>query len=252
MKFPTGGNAANAVSPRAQADPGEIPEPTVQSGWEKMFFNSSTNPWDYIPGIFVMYLMSYCVTSILRRSCKMNAKNTKIRKMATIAVLSALSIVLMLLIRFPILPAAPYLIYEPAEVPALIGGFLFGPLAGIVITAIVAVIQAFALSTDGWVGLVMHIAATGTFVITAGLIYKRYHKFSGAVIALVAGALARTLVMVPVNLIIQPNFYGVPLDVVKSLLLPAIMPFNLIKAGINSILTILVYKGISPFVRKYI
>ena len=74
----------------------------------------------------------------------MNAMDAKVKKMATIAVLSALSIVLMLLIRFPILPAAPYLIYEPADVPVLIGGFLFGPLAGIVITVIVSVIQAFA------------------------------------------------------------------------------------------------------------
>ena len=87
--------------------------------------------------------------------------NINVKKMATIAVLSALSIVFMLLIRFPILPAAPYLIYEPADVPVLIGGFLFGPLAGIIITLIVSVIQAFAFSTDGWVGLLMHVVATG-------------------------------------------------------------------------------------------
>jgi len=172
-----------------------------------------------------------------------------INKLVTMAVLSALSIVLMLLIRFPILPAAPYLIYEPADVPIFIGTFLFGPLAGFAMTVIVSVIQAFALSTDGWVGLIMHIAATGTYVWTAGLIYKKYHKFSGAVIALAAGTIAMTAVMVPVNLIIQPNFYGTPYDVVKSLLLPAIIPFNLIKAGVNSILTILVYKRISKLIK---
>ncbi|HEY8349549.1 MAG TPA: ECF transporter S component, partial [Clostridia bacterium] len=112
--------------------------------------------------------------------------NVNIKKMTTIAVLSALSIVLMLFIRFPILPAAPYLIYEPADVPILIGGFLFGPAAGIIITAIVCVIQAFALSPDGWVGLVMHVMATGSLVITSSVIYRRYHKLSGAIIALVA------------------------------------------------------------------
>ena len=178
--------------------------------------------------------------------------NVNIRKMTTIAVLSALSIVLMLLIRFPILPAAPYLIYEPADVPILIGGFLFGPAAGIIITAIVCVIQAFALSTDGWVGLVMHVMATGSLVITSSVIYRRYHKLSGAIIALVAGTLAMTLVMIPVNLVIQPNFYGIPIETVKSLLVPAIIPFNLIKAGANSLLTLLVYKRISLFVKKFI
>ena len=178
--------------------------------------------------------------------------NVNIRKMTTIAVLSALSIVLMLLIRFPILPAAPYLIYEPADVPILIGGFLFGPAAGIIITAIVCVIQAFALSTDGWVELVMHVMATGSLVITSSVIYRRYHKLSGAIIALVAGTLAMTLVMIPVNLVIQPNFYGIPIETVKSLLVPAIIPFNLIKAGANSLLTLLVYKRISLFVKKFI
>jgi riboflavin transporter FmnP len=182
----------------------------------------------------------------------MNVIDTKIRKMATIAVLSALSIVLMLLIRFPILPEAPYLTYEPADVPVLIGGLLFGPLAGIAITVIVSVIQAFPLGENGWIGFFMHVAATGAFVSTASLIYKRYRKFSGAVIALVAGTLAMTLVMVPVNLIIQPNFYGVPLETVKYLLPRAIIPFNLIKAGINSVLTIIVYKRISLFVKKFV
>lgn len=178
--------------------------------------------------------------------------NAVVRKMTMIAVLSALSIVLMLLIRFPIIPAAPYLIYEPADVPVLIGGFLFGPLAGIVITVIVSVIQAFALSTDGWVGLLMHVIATGSLVVTASVIYRSRRNLAGAIIALVAGTLAMTAVMIPTNLVIQPNFYGIPVEVVKSLLVPAIIPFNLIKAGLNSLLTFIVYKGISNFVKKFV
>lgn len=173
-----------------------------------------------------------------------------VKKMTTMAILSALSMVFLLLIRFPILPAAPYLIYEPADVPIFIGTFLYGPLSGLAMTLVVSVIQAFTLSTDGWVGLIMHLAATGSFVITAGLIYRKYHKFTGAVVALVAGTLAWTLVMIPVNLIIQPNFYGNPIEVVKGMIVPVIIPFNLIKAGGNSVLTLLVYKSISKIVKK--
>jgi riboflavin transporter FmnP len=200
-------------------------------------------------GDFLLSLQCAGITNIVRRSCKMK---TNVKKMATVAVLSALSIVLMLLIRFPILPAAPYLIYEPADVPVLIGGFLFGPAAGFVITVIVSTIQAFALSTDGWVGLVMHIIATGSLVITASTIYRVCRNKSGAVIALAAGTLAMTLVMIPTNLIIQPRFYGVPVETVKSLLIPAVIPFNLIKAGANSLLTFIVYKSISRFVKKFV
>jgi riboflavin transporter FmnP len=175
--------------------------------------------------------------------------NINIKKLATMAVLSALSIVLMLLIRFPILPAAPYLIYEPADVPVFIGTFLFGPLAGLILTVIVSSFQAFVVNTNGLVGLVMHIASTGSYVIAAGLIYRKYNKYSGAILAMVTGSIARAAVMVPVNLIIQPNFFGTPYDVVKSLILPAIIPFNLIKSVVNSILTALVYKRISKLIK---
>ena len=173
-----------------------------------------------------------------------------VKQMVTMAVLAALSIVLMLVVRLPIIPAAPYLIYEPADVPILVGTFLFGPIAGLAITAIVAAIQATILSADGLVGFVMHMMATGTFVITAGLIYKKFHSIKGAIVALAAGTLAMTLMMIPVNLIIQPNFYGTPYDVVKAMIVPVLIPFNLIKAGVNSVITLVVYKTVSKIVHK--
>ena len=171
-------------------------------------------------------------------------------KIATMAVLAALSIVLMVLVRFPIIPAAPYLIYEPADVPILIGTFMFGPVAGIAITTVVSAIQATLLSTDGLVGFVMHMAATGAFAVTAGLIYKRLHHRRGAAVALTAGTVAMTLVMIPVNLIIQPKFYGVPYDAVVKLIVPALIPFNIVKAGINSAVTMFVYKTVSRTVHR--
>ncbi len=174
-----------------------------------------------------------------------------VKKLVTMAVLAALSIVLMMFIKFPIIPAVPDLIYEPADVPILIGTFLFGPLSGLLITVVVSVIQAFTTPNgNGLVGFFMHVAATGTFVITAGLIYRKFHKISGAIIALIAGTLAMTAIMIPVNLIIMPRFYSIPIDVVKGLLIPGIIPFNLIKAGLNSALTFVIYKRISKIVHK--
>ncbi len=171
--------------------------------------------------------------------------------MATMAILSALSIVLMLLIRFPLIPAAPYLIYEPADVPILVGTFLFGPLSGLLMTLVVSAIQAF-MSPDGFVGFVMHVTATGAFVVTVGVIYRKIHSIKGAVVALIAGTLAMTAVMIPVNLVIQPAFRNIPIEAVKSSLVPFIIPFNLLKAGINSALTFFVYKRVSKIVNKYL
>lgn len=166
-------------------------------------------------------------------------------KMVKIGMLSALSLVLMLLVRFPLIPAAPYLEYEPADVPIMIAGFMFGPLYGLVATLVVSLVQALTVSAGaGPVGFIMHVIATGAFVVTASSIYKRVHTLKGAIIGLIAGTLAMTLIMIPTNLIIQPNFYGVPYDAVVALLPTALIPFNIIKAGINSILTMLIYKSL--------
>lgn len=174
-----------------------------------------------------------------------------VNRMAKIGVLSALSMVLMLLIRFPIIPSAAFLEYEPADVPIAIAGFMFGPLYGLFTTLIVSVIQFLTVSSSGgWVGLVMHVIATGTFVVVSSLIYKRIHTFTGAVIGLVLGTIAMTLVMIPSNLFFTVRFYGYPYDTVKAMLPTAILPFNLLKAGINSILTLIVYKSVKKILRN--
>lgn len=166
---------------------------------------------------------------------------TDVKKLVNMAVLSALSLVLMLLIRFPIIPIAPYLIYEPADVPIIIGAFMLGPVAGLIMTIVVSVIQATLHPEGGWVGLVMHIIATGTLTVVAGGIYSKFRSFTGAIIALVAGSLSMTLIMIPSNLFFTVKFYGVPYEEVVKMLVPALIPFNLIKSFTNSIIVAMIY-----------
>ncbi|HEX2946790.1 MAG TPA: ECF transporter S component [Clostridia bacterium] len=176
---------------------------------------------------------------------KMNVK-----KIATMGVLAALSIVIMLPTRFPILPAAPYLKYDPADIPMLICAFLFGPIAGFAVTVVEATLQTLLFAEGGLYGWLMHIIASGAFVLIAGIIYKNKHDRKGALIGLVCGTLAMTLVMIPANLVITPIYTGTKVEDVANILLPAIIPFNLIKAGLNSIITFIVYKSISKVVNK--
>ena len=173
-----------------------------------------------------------------------------VNKLVRLALLSALSILLMMVIRFPIIPSAPFLEYEPGDVPALIGAFLYGPGAGLLITTVVSLIQATTVSAgSGWIGAIMHMVATGTMVLVAGLIYKRMHSFKGAVIGLLAGSVGMTLVMIPLNLFFTTRFLGVPVEAVKAMIVPIIIPFNLIKAVGNSALTVLVYKSVARVLR---
>ena len=159
--------------------------------------------------------------------------------------MSALSIVLMILIRIPF-PPAPFLEYDPADIPILISTFLFGPWWGLIMTAAVSVIQGITVSSSsGIIGIIMHFAATGGFVIVAGLIYTRGKNIKRAIIALVAGTLVQTALMVLMNLIFTPIFMSTPVETVIGMLIPVIIPFNLIKAGVNAILTFVVYKFVS-------
>lgn len=173
-----------------------------------------------------------------------------LNQMVKMGMLAALAIVLMIPLRFPLF--ANFLTYDPADVPILVGTFMFGPAAGLVITVIVALIQAVLLNPDGgWVGLVMHIIATGTLVIVAGTIYKRFHTIKGAIVALIAGALSMTFIMIPSNIFFDVKFYGYPYDAVKALILPAILPFNLVKSFANSLIVLLIYKPLSRALKGF-
>ena len=172
----------------------------------------------------------------------------KTRKLTTIAMLTAISAVLITLVHFPLFPAAAFLQYDPADVAILIGTFAYGPAAGLSITVIASAIQAFLLGGDGVYGFLMHVIASGTLALVAGCIYKAMHTRKGAVIALLAGTAAMGIVMMGANHVITPIFMGAPVEVVDAMLVTVILPFNLLKAGINSVITFAVYKTVSRLV----
>jgi len=177
----------------------------------------------------------------------MNHKTVKLAKMG---MLVAISIVLVYLIHFPIFPAVAFLEYDPADIPILMGTFAFGPAAGVLLTVVTSVIQGVTVSAQSGVyGILMHIIATSVLVLVAGLIYKKIKTRAGAVIALICGVIAMTVVMIGANLIITPLFMGVPRPVVWDLM-PFIAGFNAMKAGINAVITFILYKRISGFLHK--
>lgn len=90
---------------------------------------------------------------------------------AKLAMMTAVSMVLLLLVRIPF-PPAPFLVYDPADVPIYITAFAFGPAAGLIVTLVVCLIQAFMLGGDGLYGFLMHFVATGIVAVVIGLMYK--------------------------------------------------------------------------------
>lgn len=170
-------------------------------------------------------------------------RSKKVERLVKMALLTALSLALMYLVRFPIFPIAPYLEYDMADVPILIGTFLYGPGPGLLLTGVVSLIQWFLVSPQsGWVGGLMHFVATGGFVLVGGLIYHQFHTRKGALLALAAGVLTMTALMVPLNLWLTVHYNGAPLAAVQAMIWPIIIPFNLIKGGVNASVTFLIYK----------
>ncbi|MDR2657719.1 MAG: ECF transporter S component [Oscillospiraceae bacterium] len=163
------------------------------------------------------------------------------KEMATLGILSAIGIVLGLWIMIPLIPSAPFLKYDPADVPIFLGSLMFGPLAGVMMTIVVSFAHSLFEGVSGISGFIMHVAATGAAAFVIGAIYRARRTRTGSIIAIVCGALAMTVLMIPLNLIVTPIFMGAPRAAVIDLLLPAIIPFNLLKAGINGILALTLY-----------
>lgn len=174
-----------------------------------------------------------------------------VKKMVLIGMFSAISVILVYLLHVPLFPAAPFLEYDMADIPIVLITFMYGPSAGLITTVIVSVIQGVTVSAgSGWIGIVMHIFATGSYVLVAGNIYKRRKNIGWEITAMVAGTLTMTISMVLWNMVFTPIFMGKAIEEVLPILVPAIIPFNLFKAGVNSLAAYFVFKILQQVIKK--
>lgn len=175
----------------------------------------------------------------------MNINKTK--KLTTISMLCALAYVAVIVGRIPLVL---FLKYDPKDVVIVIGGFIFGPLTAFTVTVIVSIVQMFTISGTGIWGCIMNIVSSCSFACTAAFIYKKKHSLSGAILALFCGWSCQVGIMMVWNYIIAPIYMGYPREAIVELLLPAFLPFNLIKGGLNAAITMLLYKPIVTALRR--
>ena len=195
---------------------------------------------------------------------KFTSEKTKVNKTVIMAMLSAIAVILMYF-DFPIPFIAPgfYKIDFP-EIPVLIGSFMLGPCAGVIIEA-VKVILHFCMkgTTTAFVGDFANFILGCMYVVPAAIIYhtKKTRKMAmisliaGGVILVIAGMLLNAWYLLPK----YSELYGIPLDVliamgtkvnasitdVFSFVALAVAPFNIIKALIDGIVTVILYKYLS-------
>ena len=177
----------------------------------------------------------------------MENRNQFLRKMIIMAMLSAIAYLLVAVVRIPVIL---FLKYEPKDVAITVGGFLYGPLASLIISFVVSLIEMFTVSETGWIGCLMNLISTCSFACTAALIYKKKHNIWGAVLGLLAGTVAMTGVMLLWNWLVTPLYLGGTREEVASMLLPVFLPFNALKAGLNSAIVLCIYKPLTVGLRK--
>ena len=174
-------------------------------------------------------------------------KHEHTKKLTVLAMLCAVAFVVVALVR---IPAVLFLNYEPKDVIIAFGGFLYGPSAALIISLVVSFLEFLTISSTGWIGMVMNFLSSAAFAGTAALVYKKKHTLSGAVLGLLLGSLAMTVVMLIWNYALTPLYMGTSRADVAAMLVPVFLPFNLLKSGLNSAITILLYRPLVQGLRR--
>ena len=178
-----------------------------------------------------------------------SGKHISARTVATVAMLCAIAFVAKLISNL-IPTVSGFLSFDLKDVVIVIGGFIMGPMAAVVISVIVSVVEMLTISSTGPIGLIMNVLASCAFACTASIIYKRDRSMKGAVIGLIAGVLLMTALMLLWNWLITPLYMKVPRETVVAMLIPVFLPFNLVKGGMNAAFAMLLYKPVVTALRK--
>lgn len=172
--------------------------------------------------------------------------NENTSKLIKISLLSAIAIILMYF-DFPIIPAFAWLKIDLSDVPALIGAFGFGPIAGVLIELIKnLLIPLVKGSQTGFVGEIANFLIGVSLILPASFIYYRNKSKKNAILGMVTGGAIMEIVGIVANVYFLLPVYGMkmPADVLQNYIW-ALLAFNGIKALMVSVLTYALYKRVS-------
>ncbi|MCQ2524413.1 MAG: ECF transporter S component [Lachnospiraceae bacterium] len=218
--------------------------------------------------VAAIFAVAYVVEKIIRKKNQDTSRVLSTRMVVVIGMFSAIAAVLMLL-EIP-LPFAPsFYKLDFSELPALIGAFAFGPVAGVMIEFVKILLKLLIKGTStAFVGELANFVVGCSFIIPAELIYLVKKSRKNAIIGCVVGTLVLTLVGTSFNAVyLLPKFaemFGMPMDVligmgtklnpnitnIFTFVLFAVAPLNLIKGFSDSLITLLIYKRLSPIIKN--
>lgn len=222
---------------------------------------------EFLAVICALFLVAYAAEKWAKKVSGDTERVLSTRKIAVIGVFSAIAAVLMLF-EIPVPFAPPFYKIDFSELPALIGTFAYGPVAGIMIELCKIVLKLLMKgTTTAFVGDLANFAIGCSFLLPASVIYLLKKTRKNAVIGCVSGTLVMTVVGTAFNAVyLLPKFaqlYGMPLDAiigmgtainpaitnVTNFVILAVAPLNLLKGVSVSVATLLIYKKLSPVLK---
>ena len=169
-----------------------------------------------------------------------------LRRTVLIALFGALAYVLMLLVHFPV----AFLTLDIKDAMIALAGLYFGPMAALILSVLVPLLELVTVSGTGLYGFVMNVLSTATFAVTASTIYKYKKSFFGAIAGLVGGVALMVGAMMLFNLLVTPHYLGVAVAEVQALIPSLLLPFNLVKGIFNASIVLLLYKPLSSVMQR--
>lgn len=166
------------------------------------------------------------------------------------AMFSVLAYIVMMIFKTPLLPSAPYLKYDAKDAVLGLEAVTLGPIPAVISAAVVSLIEFITNSHSGPVGSLMNFLSSSLFILPVGIICWRKKSFASLCVGLVCSILCEGIGMMPLNYILTPFYQPMSREAVAKLLLPVILPFNLIKASINAVITLILYKPLMSVLKK--
>ena len=192
----------------------------------------------------------------------------KIKNIVVISMLSAIATILMY-IDFPIAVAPSFMKVDFSELPIMIGGFLYGPITGVIIAVVKILLKIVVKGSNTmFVGEAANLIGSISFVLPASIYYNKHKTKKIAVHSMAVGTIVSSVVCTISNyLFLFPAYikiYGMSeesivnickainpyIDSMMKVMLLSVLPFNILKYFFVSILTYMLYKNISKFIKN--
>ena len=222
--------------------------------------------------IVVVYFVAFGCEKIIEKKngIKFSSEKTKINKLVIMAMFSAVAAVLMY-VEFPITFIAPaFYEMDLSEVPVMIGSFMLGPCAGVIMEAVKVLLKLVLKGTStAFVGDFANFILGCALVVPASVVYHTKKTKKRAIIGLVTGGIVLIVSGVFLNaLYLLPKYsqlYGMPVETfinmgaainpaisnIFTFVILAVAPFNLIKATVVGVITMLLYKYLSRLIKVH-